>query len=47
MICAFGPCTCHVEGDTHCGPACRLGISGRGEPCKCGHKECTATEGEG
>lgn len=46
MQCGFEACTCPAEGDTHCGPSCRLGIGTRAEPCKCGHNACTATEGE-
>jgi hypothetical protein len=46
MICQFEPCTCPIDGDTHCGPTCRLGIGERSEPCKCGHTECAATIGE-
>ncbi len=46
MICAFGPCTCPVDGtDDYCGPSCRLGIGDAKEPCKCGHAECSASVG--
>lgn len=47
-VCDFGPCTCVVEADGgHCAPTCRLGIGESGEPCKCGHAECKATNGSG
>jgi hypothetical protein len=48
MICAFAPCTCPVEADgDFCLPTCRMGIGGEAEQCKCGHAECTATDGDG
>jgi hypothetical protein len=48
MTCAFGPCTCTVdEKDPYCAPSCRMGISDRGEACKCGHADCSATTGKG
>lgn len=48
MECGHGPCTCPVgEDDDYCGPTCRLGIGVAAEPCKCGHADCTATEGDG
>lgn len=46
--CAYAPCTCSVESEgDYCGPTCRMGIGETGEPCKCGHGECTATTGDG
>jgi hypothetical protein len=46
MKCAFGPCSCTVDDrDPFCGPTCRMGIGTKKEPCKCGHGECSATEG--
>lgn len=48
MSCAFEPCSCSVDGtDPYCAPTCRLGIGERREPCKCGHADCEATEGNG
>jgi hypothetical protein len=48
MTCSFVPCTCVVEATGEfCGPTCRMGIGDSGEPCKCGHAECTATSGSG
>ena len=48
MVCAHPPCSCVVDaGLGFCGPACRQGIQGSAEPCKCGHAECAATEGQG
>jgi hypothetical protein len=47
VICAHGPCTCPVEKTYEfCGPTCRMGIGEPGEPCKCGHGQCSATTGE-
>lgn len=48
MTCAFEPCTCSVDGaDAYCAPTCRLGIGEQAEPCKCGHADCSATDGNG
>lgn len=44
MTCSFDPCTCNPSED-FCSPTCRQGIGEPGEPCKCGHAECTATTG--
>ncbi len=46
MKCAFDPCTCTVDVDEHCGPSCRMGLGEDHEPCKCGHDQCSATDGE-
>lgn len=48
MECAYPHCTCSVEsvGD-YCAPTCRMGIGGTGEACKCGHADCTSTNGSG
>jgi len=48
MKCAYPPCTCTVEAvDGHCGPACRMGLGDLNEACKCGHAECSSTQGSG
>jgi hypothetical protein len=48
MTCEFEPCTCaNDDFDDYCSPTCRLGIGEAVEPCKCGHADCTATEGRG
>jgi hypothetical protein len=47
MACSFGACICTVERDDYCGPTCRFGISDENEACKCGHAECSVTEGRG
>ena len=47
MNCTHGSCTCEtVADDGYCAPTCRLGIGEPGEPCKCGHADCSATTGD-
>ena len=44
--CGHNACTCEVDRAlAFCGPTCRMGIGDTGEPCKCGHAECSETTG--
>ncbi len=48
-ICAHSPCDCEVQDNLdHCGPTCRMAISGGAgeQKCFCGHAQCSASTGE-